>query len=127
MSEIDLKGVLAALSEFGGTFDKANDVPSTSITKGVGDGVNTQPSMSHILSGSDRLYMQRELGKLSTAEVMELFRLQAQKSVGIPYDRWGNDSLNAAFSQDPIITRALDTSGGAALIRQDLEPMLYSV
>lgn len=130
MSEnIDLKGVLATLDEFGSTFDKANDQPSTAqnITKGVGDGVTTQPSMTHILSGSDRLYMQRQLMKLSEPEVFELFRLQMGKRAGVPLEQWMTPSLGAALAADPVISRALDTTGGAALIRQDLEPMLYTV
>lgn len=123
----DLKAVLAALSEFGGTFDKVNDSPHSEITtKSVGDDV-TQPSMRKVLSATDRVFMQRELMKLSVNDLTHLFGLQVQKDAGIPIQKAWDYQTMAAVSNDPFLAKALDTSGGAALQRQDLEPILYSI
>jgi hypothetical protein len=123
----DLKGVLAALSEFGSTFDKANDTPSDVVQKTVGDDASgPMPSMRKILSDGDRLIMQRQLMGLSAPELTHLFYMQLQKQGGgIPV---GSDPLlAAAMGNDPVISKVLDTTGGAALQRQDLEPILYTI
>jgi len=121
----DLQKVLATLDEFGTTFDKANDHPAEPIVlKTVGDDVQgVLPSMRKVLSDSDRMLMSRQLSGLSAPELTHLFYLQLQKSdrgIAIGHDRL----LTAAMAQDPVISKVLDTTGGAALIRQDLEPML---
>jgi len=125
MAESDLRGVLDALADFGGTFDKANDEPV--ITKTVGDDVSGPvPSLRKVLSDSDRMLMQRQLASLSLPELGHLFRLQMSKQVGgIPV---GTDPmLGAALGNDPVISKVLDTTGGAALQRQDLDPILYTI
>jgi len=128
MSEdLDLKRVLRTLDEFGSTFDKANDAPG--ITKTAGDDLqetSTQPSLRGVLSSTDRMYLQRSLMKLSGQELTELLYLQmAKKDTGISIEKaWGSQ---AALADDPYISKALDTSGGAALQRQDLEPILYAI
>lgn len=122
----DLKGVLATLDEFGSTLAKANDVSNADVvvSKTVGDGVTTQPSMSKVLNGEDREYLQRSLAKLSKPELDFVFRKQLEAGVGtgIPLASW----QASMYGQNPVIAKALDTTGGAALIRQDLEPLLYT-
>lgn len=126
MPENDLSNVLAALDEFGTTFDKSSDVHEP-VTKSAGDDVSgPMPSMRKVLSSSDRILMQRQLSKLTTPELTELFYMQLSKqNTGIPI---GNDPiLSAAMGQDPLISKVLDTTGGSALQRVDLDPILYTI
>lgn len=122
----DLKAVLAALGEFGTSFDKANDTREP-VMKSVGDDVSgPMPSMRKVLSNGDRLLMQRQLMKLSAPELTELFYMQLQKQdTGVPlgYDPY----LSQAMGNDPVISKVLDTTGGAALQRTDLDPILYTL
>lgn len=71
-------------------------------------------------------------------ELFELFAKQAQVKAGIPLETWLNaggqavqqrfDGSNGLRAQvDPDVVRALDTTGASALIRQDLEPVLYEI
>lgn len=123
---LDLKGVLAALDEFGPTLAKANDVSNSDVhvAKSVGDGITTQPSLAHVLSGGDREYLQQSLMRLSKPELDFVFKKQLEAGVGtgIPLSSWQANM----YGQNPTIAKALDTTGGSALIRQDLEPLLYT-
>lgn len=127
----DLRKVLDTLSEFGDTFDKVTDNPNTTpVLKGAGDPVDNAngsvPSMRKVLSEGDRILMQKELMKLDASEITSLFYMQMSKhDRGIPI---GNDpKLMDALGADPVISKVLDTTGGAALQRQDLEPMLWTL
>lgn len=126
----DLKNVLAALSEFGSTFDKLNDNPNTSsdaVLKTAGDDASgSVPSLRKILSVEDRILMQRSLSGLDSTEIASLlYKQMAKPNMGVPigYD----PMLSAALGNDPVISKVLDTTGGAALQRQDLEPMLWTI
>jgi hypothetical protein len=128
----DLRGVLAALDEFGGTFDKLADSPNiTPVTKAAGEAdaalaQGAMPSMRKVLSMGDRIMMQTELQKLGMNELVYLFGEQLQKSdrgVPVGYD----EKLATKLASDPVISKVLDTTGGAALQRQDLEPILWSI
>lgn len=123
-----LKGVLAALSEFGSTFDKLADNPNiTPVLKTAGDDASGPvPSLRKILSVEDRILMQRSLSVLDSSELVTLLHKQMQKhDMGVPigYD----PQLSQALGNDPVISKVLDTTGGAALQRQDLEPMLWQL
>ncbi len=131
----DLKKVLATLSEFGDTFDKANDNPNiTPVLKtaaqndvaAISAGQGAVPSMRRQLSSSDRILMQKELMGLGVDELTMLFNEQLRKeNGGVPI---GADPLLAMrMGADPVISKVLDTTGGAALQRQDLEPILWSI
>lgn len=125
----ELQSVLKALGEFGSSFDKANDHPNDTnpALKSAGDDVSgAMPSMRKVLSQNDRILMQRDLMSLNTSELTHLFYMQlAKQDTGIPlgHDRY----LSEAMGNDPVISRVLDTTGGAALQRQDLEPILYTL
>lgn len=125
---VDLKSVLKTLDEFGSTFDRANDTPNSDavVTKGVGDGLTTQPSLAGFLSDGDRMYLQRQLMGLSHAELNTLMGMQLEKGIGrgIPLSTWQANMFGRHGGTE--IAKALDTSGGSALIRQDLEPLLYT-
>lgn len=127
MPDTDLSNVLAALGEFGSTFDKVGEAAQTPVIKSAGDDVSgPMPSARKVLSNGDRILMQRELSKLTAPELTELFYMQLSKqNTGVPI---GNDPiLSAAMGQDPLISKVLDTTGGSALQRVDLDPILYTI
>jgi hypothetical protein len=128
----DLKNVLTALEQFGGTFDSANEESSAGIVlKAAGDDtpVTTQASLRGVLNEDDRFFMQRSLMGMSSQELSHLFSIQLRNGIGngIPITTWagGSRGLAEIAGGDPVLTAILDTTGGAALIRQDLDPILY--
>jgi len=72
--------------------------------------------------------VQRELRKkfsrMNVNELNEMLDVQASREVGKQAD---SGLLNQLALSNPQIAKALDSSGGSALIRQDLEPILYSL
>jgi hypothetical protein len=72
--------------------------------------------------------LQRELRKrfkqMSSAEITEMLDIQASRENG---KQASSEVLNTLAVANPQIAKLLDASGGAALIRQDLEPMLYAL
>ncbi len=130
MSDIDielLKRVRDALGEL--DLDKQNDAPNNApVSVGALEGVQG-PSMTRgYLEPAERFAMKEALRKKSTAELHAMFAVQARKSgTGVPFDVWaatGGSPTAAAIAANPVLTKALDTTGAAALIRQDLEPIL---
>ena len=77
---------------------------------------------------ADAYATQRELRKkftkLNTADLNEMLDIQAARETGKQAD---SDVLNRLAIANPNIAKLLDSSGGAALIRQDLEPILYAL
>jgi hypothetical protein len=129
LSPESLQKIKEALGELGPALDAQNDAVKP-IVAGVGDG--TEESPRRFLSASDQIELRERLKKLSTAQLGAMFSNQARKAgQGIPVDIWmrggGGRSIEAALDSDPTLRKALDTSGGAALIRQDLEPLLYEL
>ena len=125
-----LKRIREALGELGPALDSANGAPNPGTLAGVGDVTESAPQ--RFLSVSDQVELRQKLGKLSTNELGAMFSVQARKkNQGIPVDVWmaggGGRAIEAALDTDPTLRKALDTSGGAALIRQDLEPLLYEL
>lgn len=125
----DLRRVLDTLAEFGPTFDKVGETPNTTPvvkTAGADDANGSMPSARNVLSMGDRILMQKELMALDSSELTHLFHEQLRKvDRGIPV---GSDPLlMARMGEDPVISKVLDTTGGAALQRQDLEPILWSL
>jgi hypothetical protein len=144
------QGAHAALEKVAGLLDKANSAPepligAPTITSGtpvsVAAGIDAQatPEPSRIrraLTPMERLTVKRELRKLGTDELNVLFSEMARKKdSGIPLDMWlasGGQARNDGFSLlpgqvAPDVARAIDTSSASALIRQDLEPVLYEL
>lgn len=68
--------------------------------------------------------LRKKFGKMNTAELGEALDIQAGRETG---KQASADILNRLATANPNITKLLDASGGAALIRQDLEPILYSL
>jgi hypothetical protein len=106
------------------------------LTQGVGDGLTNPIPTRKLLSPEQMFEMRTALRQKSTAELMMLFSQQARrKDTGIPLDVWLNRGGYAAQERfnglngelDDMTRKALDTGGAAALIRQDLEPILYEL
>jgi hypothetical protein len=120
----------AALDELSPTLETRNDTPSTAMS-GVGE--EAGEARKRLLTAGDQIEMRERLHKLSTPALLAMFGQQARKrDSGIPVDLWmaagGNSqAVSQAFAQDPTLTKALDSSGAAALIRQDLEPIIYEL
>jgi hypothetical protein len=68
--------------------------------------------------------LRKKFGKMSTSELGEALDIQAGRETG---KQASADILNRLAAANPNITKLLDSSGGTALIRQDLEPILYSL
>jgi hypothetical protein len=98
--------------------ESLNDTAIVSRTAGAEDNLNVAEAYA----------VQRELrkkfGKMSTAELGEALDIQAGRETG---KQASADILNRLATANPNISKLLDSSGGAALIRQDLEPILYSL
>lgn len=123
----DLNAVLAALGEFESTFQKANEVaPQT-----VGDGTNPNEATSlGFLGTADQMYVRAAMRKLSTPDLEELFSRQLTAGIGKgrPADGFfSSPTVQQSMGRDSFLTNALDTTGGAALIRQDLDPMIQEL
>lgn len=113
-------------------------------SQGVEDQVINQPSFMErqILANRVKLELREVLHTKSTAQIHQLFSMQlAKRGQGIPFEVWAAQGGMAAAIYDNFkmqsggglidpgldLTRALDTGGAAALIRQDLEPFLYEL
>lgn len=125
---IDLKALNRLLDEMDPVVQKAADTDTSSMTqKGVGDGLSGSPygTAYDFMNADDSTYIQRRLNRLSLDEKGWLLQKQlaAGTGRGVPL---GMSALNG-LAQNPEIAKALDTSGGAALQRQDLDPFIVSM
>ena len=68
--------------------------------------------------------LRKKFSKMNTSELGEALDIQAGRETG---KQASADILNRLAAANPNITKLLDSSGGTALIRQDLEPILYSL
>jgi len=68
--------------------------------------------------------LRKKFSKMNKAELSEALDIQAGRETG---KQASADVLNRLAAANPQITKLLDSSNGAALIRQDLEPILYSL
>lgn len=88
------------------------------------------------ITPDERVMLGETLKGMSNAEIGMMVSSQVRKSgVGIPLETWLNTagfSAQVAFDGitqqlSPDIQKAIDTTAATALIRQDLEPLLYEV
>ena len=68
--------------------------------------------------------LRKKFSKMSRTELGEALDIQATREAG---KQASSDVLNRLAVANPNIAKLLDASGGAALIRQDLEPILYAI
>lgn len=122
-----IKKVQGDLEDLRKALEANNDEPSTAATAPVAPVYQG----SRVLDEADKLSLRQELRTKSTDELHAMFSLQARRAdTGIPFDVWaatGGNPTISAIQSNPILTKALDTTGAAALIRQDLEPILYEL
>lgn len=126
---LDLKALNRMLDELGPTVAKGNDTqiqPSAGVQT-VGDNIaNPYGQAFGFLSEDDSMHLQKRLNGLSWEEKGYLLQKQiaAGQGTGVPLHAW---QANHFGQGNPIIQNALDTVGGGALIRQDLDPFLTSI
>jgi hypothetical protein len=123
MNEDFQKRLQAALEALQPDLDKAGNAPV---------GPAGDEGTKSYLSWSDQAELRRKLKKLNSAEIGGVFAEQLKKEgQGIPVDVWmrsgGGRAIEQLMQDNPTVKKALDTAAGTALIRQDLEPMLYEL
>lgn len=123
-----LRRILEIAEEVEPQLDAQNAAPKTAH---VGVDLDANAAPQRFLSAGDNLALRSSLRKLDTNELWGLFGKQAaKKEHGVPADLWinqGGRAMHDALAADPTLTKALDSSGATALIRQDLEPVLYEL
>jgi hypothetical protein len=131
---LDLKELNRLLDEYGPTVAKGNDTPPPetppTVAKSVGDDI-AQPYGQHFdfLSKGDSLMIQKRLNGLSWEEKGYLLerQIEAGEGRGVPLRAWQLAQISSDPRTNPELRKALDTAGGAALIRQDLDPFIVSM
>jgi hypothetical protein len=128
---LDLKKVADQLGEIEGLLDKLNSQPNTVKAEGVAEATTTPTPSRTILSKADQFALRSELRKKSVGELYAMFDMQAARTdTGIPVAAWaaaGGAAAIAGLNSNPVITKALDSGSGSALIRQDLEPIMLEL
>lgn len=128
--EKDVKELLGTLKDIQAQLEKsATATQAAPAGAPVGVGVKNADVSDNIARYEELTTFRRSL--LETYDERTLNRmiaLQMRKGTadgqGVPFESWANHSTMAALP--PEVTKLLDTAGGVALIRQDLEPLLYA-
>jgi hypothetical protein len=113
-------------------------ISSTPISVGVTDQFSQLVALQTAKQeyAEKQMAVRRELRKRSIAELHWMFQAQAsQKNSGTPLELWlarGGTGRDAGFGLLPTqvdtdVARAIDTTTGSALIRDDLEPIMYEL
>jgi len=127
---LDLKELNRLLDELGPVVQKANQSEAGEPTPDIRK-EDDQPygRPYDFLSKGDSLYFQRRLNELSWSEKGYLFQRQLEVGVGkgVPISAWQQNAITNDPRANEFVQKALDTSGGAALIRQDLSPFITSM
>jgi hypothetical protein len=138
---VDPVGAVAQQIQAAQPVAQAVGVPAVELA-GVGSGIQSYYSQMNAMQQAQvayeeqRLEVRRELRKRDLSELMHMFGVQARhKNVGVPLDYWlaqGGTSRSDGFGMlpgqvDSDVAKAIDTSTASALIRQDLEPILYEL
>jgi len=139
----DLQEIKALLDDIKGDLDTLNNTPTPVVPEadpepqGVEQAAQPEPqNQKTIMSNGDIWKVRRELRNLEEGELHTAFAAQAMNDGGIPLGAWvaaGGQARSSAFDEmynndlSPEVQKLLDTTGGSALIRQDLEPILYEL
>jgi hypothetical protein len=133
--QVSYETVMGTLEEIRRGLEALNATPSTApapaAAQGPTDAATPAAPTKRLLSAADKSAMRRELRKLSDAELgMAFAEVARTKDAGVPFDLWANSggyTVQNALMQNEMLAKALDTGGASALIRQDLEPVLYEL
>lgn len=133
MPVTDISAATQLLDDFKQKLEALNSSPNTAaLAQGPGEG--SEPGSAYtrgLISLDDKVELMRELRKLDERQLHAAFYKQAaKKNMGVPIDIWmsaGGQSVFEAVSRNPDLQKMLDSSGGSALIRQDLEPIMYEL
>lgn len=130
----DLTKVYGMLSDIRTTLEKQNETPSTAATAPVEAQAQATPPPARTrkyMNSEEMDEIRGELRKLNRSQLSAAFIKQLHREdTGIPIAAWtraGGSQVSALMAEHPEIQKALDTSGASALIRQDLEPILYEL
>jgi hypothetical protein len=125
-----LKSVMETLEDVSKQLAALNSAPNTAPVA-LEEGPTRELPTSRTMSTGDMYELRQKLTSKTTSELMTMFSMQARKQgSGIPFESWANaggSPLSAAIGRDQELTKLLDTGGASALIRQDLEPLLYAL
>lgn len=132
MIDPQLQKIHEALEEYtrSGALDSLNSAPPAAAAALEAGGPT-------VMSRSDMQELRSRLFRKSVPELMAIFADQAQRTdTGVPLAAWMagsgnpyaiNEALNAKTADATMVRKAMDTGGAAALIRQDLEPVLLAL
>lgn len=102
------------------------ELPVTATPKGIvgKDGAAAQAEFDAGSARMKQLDLRNKFKAMPVAELREMLEIQAATQ---PSKEADAGLLNQLASANPNVAKLLDTTGGSALIRQDLEPMLYGL
>jgi hypothetical protein len=129
----DLNKVFGMLADIRSTLEKQNTVlPTPPVAPVDAQATAPEPVRSRKYMDYDQVQeMRGELRKLNKTQLSSLFLKQLHRDdTGIPLAAWtraGGSQISTLMAQNPDIAKALDSGGASALIRQDLEPILYEL
>ena len=104
-----------------GGFEKGLETLNESVvTRDSGTGKTFDAAEAYAIQKD----LRKKFSKMNTSDLHEMLDIQAARETG---KQASSDVLNQLAVANPNIAKLLDSSGGAALIRQDLEPILYSL
>lgn len=138
---MDTNSVFETLEEIRKSLAALNATPSSApvpATRGVDDAATPAPgSNRQLLSRSDNFQLRESIRYKANGELRSIPELHAmlatqagERDTGVPVDQWlnaGGYATQQLAMSNQMIAKAVDSSGVSALIRQDLEPVLYEL
>lgn len=138
---LDSNSVQETLEEIRRSLEALNATPSSApvpATRGIEDAATPAPGGNRqLLSRSDMYSLRQSIRYKSNGEMRSIPELHAMlgtqaetRDSGVPVDSWlnaGGYATQQAAMSHPLISKAVDSSAVSALIRQDLEPILYEL
>ena len=125
--------------QVGSALAKLNEAPTVirqDAAVGVA-GTSTEAPVRRAMNFGEKVELRTKLKGLSDSQLSAFFfeQLRNKNAGGVPLDSWlnaGGYAAQQAFAGisnqvTPDVMKAIDTGGAAALIRQDLEPVLYEL
>lgn len=127
MTPEELGGLNEKLADIQKALEALNDAAPVDVTpKGVigKDGAAAQAAVDENEVRLAQMELRRKFVAMPRTELLDMLSIQAERRTGKQADA---SVLNFLASRNDMVQKALDTTGGTALIRQDLEPMLYAL